>query len=255
MRVTHASSVAPDCCRLRKPGTDQPGEQNGENLGPLIFRERAATGEPEGLLVLHHGRGADEHDLLSLGEALDPQRRLHIVSPRAPLTLPGWAGYHWYLVPRVGHPDAETFEAAYRELAEFHDDLWKRTGIGPAQTVLGGFSMGSVMSYALGLGGDRPVPAGILAFSGFVPSVQGWQPDFATRGGLPAFIAHGRADPIIEVGFGRRARDLLEANDLAVSYHETSGVHQIEADNVKLAVDWLERTLPSAAPTGSSSAT
>jgi phospholipase/carboxylesterase len=213
-----------------------------------MFRERLAVGEPEGLLVLHHGRGADEGNLISLGDALDPQRRLHVVSPRAPLTLAGWPGYHWYLVPRVGHPDPVTFSDAYRELAAFHDDLWERTGVAPARTVLGGFSMGTVMSYALGLGRDRPVPAGILAFSGFVPTVNGWQPDFASRSGLPAFIAHGRADPIIEVGFGRRARDLLATHDLAVSYHETDGAHQIEADEVKLAAEWLGRTLPRVAP-------
>src|SRR5918997_6408634 len=122
----------------------------------LIFRERAAAGDPAGLLVLHHGRGADENDLLPLADVLDPGRRLHVVTPRAPLTLPGWPGYHWYVVPRVGYPDRETFDAAYRSLATFHDALWERTGIGPERTVLGGFSMGTVMGYALGLGGDRP---------------------------------------------------------------------------------------------------
>ena len=88
----------------------------------------------------------------------------------APLQLQGWPGHHWYVVPRVGFPDPETFHAAYRKLAALHDELWERTGLTPAQTVLGGFSMGTVMSYALGLGGDRPVPAGILAFSGFLTS-------------------------------------------------------------------------------------
>src|SRR2546430_13026523 len=53
-------------------------------------------------------------------------------------------------------------------LAEFHDSVWERTGIAPERTVLGGFSMGTAMSYALGLPAERPVPAGILAFSGFV---------------------------------------------------------------------------------------
>ena len=77
-------------------------------------------------------------------------------------------------MPRVGYPDQDTFHAAYAALAAFHDELWERTGLAPEQTVLGGFSMGSVMSYALGLGGDRPAPAGILAFSGFVPIVEGW---------------------------------------------------------------------------------
>src|SRR5271154_5650151 len=115
----------------------------------LTFRERPAAGEPAGLLVLHHGRGTDEHDLLPLGDALDPQRRLHVVTPRAPLTLPGSPGYHWYLVPRVGFPDPASFDAARAALAELHDALWQRTGLGAEQTVLGGFSMGSVMSFAL----------------------------------------------------------------------------------------------------------
>jgi len=209
----------------------------------LGFRERPAAGEPDGLLVLHHGRGADEHDLLPLAEALDPTRRLHVVTPRAPLSLAGAPGRHWYLVPRVGHPDPETFHAAYGELAAFHDGLWERTGITPARTVLGGFSMGSVMSYALTLGADRPVPAGILAFSGFVPTVERWQPELASRTGLRAFIAHGRRDPVIEVGFARRARDLLEAGGIDVDYHESDVAHQIDPAALPAAVGWLAATL------------
>ena len=65
--------------------------------------------------------------------------------------------------------------------------------------------MGSVMSYAMALGGDRPPVAGILAFSGFVPTVEGWQPAFDDRPDTRAFIAHGRADPIMDVSFGRAA--------------------------------------------------
>ena len=143
----------------------------------LVYRERPAEGDPAGLLILHHGRGADEHDLLGLADVLDPQQRLHVVTPRAPLTIPGSPGYHWYVVPRVGYPDPETFRAAYERLGAFHDELWERTGISPDRTVLGGFSMGSVMSYSLGLAGARGVPAGILAFSGFIPTVEGWEPD------------------------------------------------------------------------------
>src|SRR4029453_5597254 len=109
--------------------------------------------------------------------------------PRAPFTLPGSPGYHWYVVPRIGYPDTDTFYAAYANLADFHNELWQSTGIGPERTVLGGFSMGSVMSYALGLAGARPAPAGIVAFSGFIPTVEGWQPQLADRTALRAFIA------------------------------------------------------------------
>ncbi|HEX2703264.1 MAG TPA: phospholipase [Solirubrobacteraceae bacterium] len=208
-----------------------------------MYGERRAVGEASGLLVLHHGRGADERDLLALADVLDPQRALHVVAPRAPLRLPGLGGYHWYAVPRVGYPDPESFRAGYAQLAAFHDGLWKRTGIAPEQTVLGGFSMGSVMSFALGLAGERPVPAGILAFSGFIPVVEGWEPDLPSRAGLRVFIAHGAADPVIGVEFGRRARETLTTGGLDVEYHESRGAHQIEPQNAEAAGEWLRQTL------------
>jgi phospholipase/carboxylesterase len=212
-------------------------------VSDLVFHEREAAGEPEGLLVLHHGRGADEADLIGLADVLDPERRLHVAAPRGPLTLPGWPGFHWYVVPRVGYPDPETFWAAYRALAAFHDELWERTGLGPERTVLGGFSMGSVMSYSLGLGADRPAPAGILAFSGFVPVVEGWDPSLADRPSLRAFVAHGRRDPIMDVEFARSARELLEGGGIELEYHESDAAHHIDPEHVAPARTWLTATL------------
>jgi phospholipase/carboxylesterase len=209
----------------------------------LAYRERPAAVAPVGLLVLHHGRGADERDLLSLGDVLDPERSLHVVTPRAPLTLPGWPGFHWYAVPRVGYPDPVTFHSSYVQLAELHDELWARTGVTPARTVLGGFSMGSVMSYSLGLGAGRPAPAGILAFSGFLPVVDGWQPDLERR--TRVFVTHGRSDPIMSVEFGRDANERLTAAGLDVTYHESGVGHAIDPGHVPAAVEWLRATLPS----------
>jgi phospholipase/carboxylesterase len=213
-------------------------------VSELVYRERPAAAEAAGLLVLHHGRGADEQDLLGLADVLDPERRLHVVTPRAPLTIPGWPGHHWYVVPRVGYPDKDTFDAAYGKLAALHDELWERTGLTPAETVFGGFSMGSVMSYALGLGADRPAPTGILAFSGFVPTVDGWQPDLESRAATRVFIAHGRHDPIMDVAFARRARDLITAGGLPVEYHESDAGHHIDPAHVPAAIDWLRASVP-----------
>ena len=212
-------------------------------MAALTYLERPAAAVPAGLLVLHHGRGTEERDLLGLADALDPERRLRVVTPRAPLSLPGSPGYHWYLVPRVGYPDHDSFHAARGALAELHDQLWEETGVGPEGTVLGGFSMGSVMSYAMALGAERPAVAGILAFSGFVPVVDGWEPSFEGREATRAFIAHGRRDPIMEVGFGRRARDLLEAGGLAVEYRESDVGHQIDPSHLADATAWLAETL------------
>jgi phospholipase/carboxylesterase len=211
---------------------------------PLTAIERPAAGDPEGLLVLHHGRGSDEQDLMGLADVLDPQRRLHIVTPRAPLRLPESPGYHWYLVPRVGYPDPDSFHAAYAELASFHDALWDRTGIGPERTVLGGFSMGTVMSYARGLGGDRPAPAGILALSGFIPTVEGWKPSLEDRHDeTRVLIAHGRNDLVIPVTFARAAHELLEQAGFAVDYRESEAAHHVDPGDVAREAAWLEATL------------
>ena len=209
----------------------------------LPYAERPAAGDPTGLLILHHGRGADERDLLDLANVLDPKQRLHVAAPRAPLTLPGWPGYHWYRVPRVGFPDPATFRAAFGELASFHDELWRRTGLSPVQTVLGGFSMGSVMSYALGLDVGRPAPAGILAFSGFIPTAPGWRPSLEDRSQLRVFIAHGRLDPVMAIAFARSARDLLKSAGLSVSYHESDAAHAIDPDHLAPAIEWVASTL------------
>ncbi len=167
------------------------------------------------------------------------------MTPRAPLSLPGSPGYHWYLVPRVGYPDHETFFAARAALAELHDRLWEETGVGPERTVLGGFSMGSVMSYAMALGADRPAVAGILAFSGFVPTVEGWEPSLADRQETRAFIAHGRRDPIIggrvrparpRPARGRRARGRPTASPTSA----TRSIPRTWRD----ATAWLGETLP-----------
>jgi phospholipase/carboxylesterase len=211
-------------------------------MASLTYLERLPETDPEGLLVLHHGRGSDEADLLGLADVFDPGRRLYVVTPRGPLTLPGWPGYHWYVVPRVGYPDPATFQAAFDALAAFHDELWQRTGIAPERTVLGGFSMGSVMSYAMGLSAARPQPAGLLIFSGFIPTVEGWEPDLS-RNDMPVFIAHGRRDPVMDIGFAWSARDLLENAGFPVEYHESDAAHHIDPVHVPPATEWLSRTI------------
>jgi phospholipase/carboxylesterase len=213
----------------------------------LAFQERPADGEADGLLVLHHGRGSDEHDLIGLAAVLDPERRLHVVTPGAPLRVPGWPGKHWYVVPQVGYPDPDTFRAAYLALGAFHDALWRRTGVAPARTILGGFSMGSVMSHATGLGPGRPVVAGILGLSGFVPTVEGWSPDLAPRAATRVLSAHGRQDPVIDHAFAQRARALLRDGGLDVTALDFDGGHQIAPPHVPAIAAWVAETLPSRA--------
>ena len=101
--------------------------------------------------MLFHGRGADEHDLFGLLDALDPERVLLGVTARGPLSLPP-GGAHWYRLGDLGYPDPGTFLPTFELVSGWLDALAETTGIEPARTVLGGFSQGAVMTYALGLG-------------------------------------------------------------------------------------------------------
>ena len=184
--------------------------------------ERPAAGEPEGALVLLHGRGADEFDLHPVLDLLDPQRRLAGYTPRAPLALPP-GGAHWYVVPRVGFPDPESFRTGFGALTEWFDGL----PFPAEKIVLGGFSQGGVMSFALGLGRGRPRPAALIALSGFVPTVDGWELDLEPPF-PPIAIVHGSHDPVIPVAFARSARTLLEGAGAELFYRETPAQHWID---------------------------
>jgi phospholipase/carboxylesterase len=113
--------------------------------------------------------------------------------------------------------------------------------------VLGGFSQGSVMSYALGLGAGRPRPAGIMALSGFLPQVEGFELDFDQAAGLPVAIGHGTHDPVIPVEFGREAREQLSEAGARVTYRESPMPHTIDPGFLRELPGWLRETLASAA--------
>ncbi len=206
---------------------------------PLRSLQRPAAGDPAGAIVLLHGRGADEHDLFPLLDLLDPERRLLGVTPRGPLTLPP-GGAHWYRLGGIPTPDAATFHASFERAAAFLDAL----PLPPERVVLGGFSQGAVMAYALGLAAGRPRPAAIVALSGFVPRVDGLVLDLEGLEGYPVAIAHGSYDPVIPEGFGAEARRLLEEAGADVLWRETPVTHTIDPGIVPELAAFVRRALP-----------
>ena len=186
----------------------------------LKILERPAAGEPQGSLVLLHGRGADEYDLHPLLDELDPERRLLGVTPRGAWALPP-GGAHWYRLGGIPTPDPETFWRSFEELSELLDGL-------PSPLVLGGFSQGTAMSWALGLGrGPEKRPAAIIALSGFMPRVEGLELDLSGLEGYPVAIAHGSLDPVIPVDWSREARKTLQVAGADVLYRESPLPHTI----------------------------
>jgi phospholipase/carboxylesterase len=205
----------------------------------LDGRTRPPAGEPEGLLVLFHGRGADEHDLFPLLDLLDPERRLVGATPRGPLSLPP-GGAHWYVLGGIGTPEPRTFHASFEALGEWLDAFLEEHGVGHDRLVLGGFSQGGVMTYSLGLGAGRPRPTALVALSSFIPTVEGLELDFAPPL-PPVAIGHGTLDNVIGVEWGRRARGILEGAGANVLYRETPMYHQIDPDFVREIAEWLPR--------------
>ena len=223
------------------------------NLDLLVHRLRPPAGEADGALVLLHGRGVDESDLFPLLDELDPERRLAGATPRGPLTLPP-GGHHWYIVERVGFPHRDTFIETFGMLAAWLDAFAEDTGVPWERTVIGGFSQGSVMSYALSLGAGRDrfhrdqgggasmSPAGLLAMSGFIPEVDGFDLDLE-RPGLPIAITHGTLDPVISVEFARSARRRLEGAGNRLLYREAPVGHGIDPGVLPDLRAWLRAAI------------
>ena len=197
----------------------------------LVHRIRPPAAGPEGALVLFHGRATSEDDLFPLLDELDPERRLLGVTPRGPLSLPP-GGNHWYAFQEVGYPDPATFLETYAAASEWLD------GFDFEHVVLGGFSQGAVMTYALGLGEGRPRPAALVALSGFMPTVPGFglnlEPPLP-----PVAIGHGTHDPVISVEFSRQARELLEAAGGEVLYREYPLPHAVDPGFLAELTPWL----------------
>ncbi|MFL5824680.1 MAG: alpha/beta hydrolase [Solirubrobacteraceae bacterium] len=206
---------------------------------------RPARADPQGAIVLLHGRGTNQFDLLPVIEEIDPDGRLVGVTPRAPLELtPG--GFHWYISRAVGYPDQATFHDSLGILGRWLDALPEALGVPWSRIVLGGFSMGAVMSYALGLGKGRPTPPAIIALSGFLPTVEGFELDLSGRQGLPVAIGHGTYDPVISVEYGREARHRLEEAGADVLYQESPMQHGVDPSFLRTLGGWVSEVLAAA---------
>ena len=210
--------------------------EDHEPEAPLAALWREPAGEPAGALVLLHGRGADERDLFPLLDLLDPERRLLGVTPGGPHHLPP-GGRHWYALGGIPTPDPATFAATAPRLAAFLDGL----PVPMDRVVLGGFSQGTVMSYAMSLAPGRPRPAGLVAMSGFLPRVADWPLEPERLRGVPVGIAHGSLDPVIPAQFAAEAEATLTAAGADVLRLSSPVPHMVDPDWIEPLRDLVAR--------------
>ena len=202
---------------------------------------RVASDRPvPGLLVLH-GRGADEGDLLGLATELDP--RLLIVSARAPFPL--GPGFHWYDLLAIGRPEPASFGRSRDLLGRFLGEIVEGYGIDPERLFLLGFSQGAMMSGTLLLTRSEAV-AGAVLLSGYLPLHAGLAIDPASVRAKPVFVRHGVRDDVIPAAFGRESRDFLASAGAALDYGEYPIGHQISDQEVRDVAGWLTALLDDA---------
>ena len=205
---------------------------------PHVLRP-AATDEPAGAIVLLHGPGATEQDPAGLLEVLDPQRRLVAACPQGTMTVPGSIGFMWYVDREPGYPQRDTFEQTHEILGNWLAALSESTGVPLERTIVGGFSQGATVAWALALGAGRPRLGGLLAVSGFIPRVSDLELDDANLKDLPVAICHGANDTRVPVSLAQSARDRATEAGAQVLYRETDVPHILDPRIVPDLIGWV----------------
>lgn len=196
---------------------------------------------PHPALLLLHGRGSNEQDLLPLGQEIDP--RLWTVSARAPYIF-GPGSFYWYDLEAslIGRPSHETIEYSLDLIETFIGEALKAYPIDPNRLYIGGFSMGGAMSAALTLMHPEMI-AGALIFSGYLPIHANleFKPQEANE--LPIFQGHGTFDDVLPIEFARMTRDYLTQTPVSLTYREYPIPHTISIPELQDAKEWMRLQL------------
>ncbi len=204
------------------------------NLQHVVRPPRSAGPAPHPTLLLLHGLGADENDLIELAGELDPG--LFVVSARAPFRYV--IGYAWYSLESIGEVEPKTFATGFARLSQFVDALPAAYPVDPRRFFTLGFSQGAVMASALLL--TRPsVVAGSILLSGYLPDNLRLNVDAAGLVGRPVFLGHGAQDPLISVDLARKMRDYLVRAGVDLTYREYAIVHTIGPEELSDLAAWL----------------
>jgi len=216
------------------------GPSSGRARVDVFERGGPVPPDPDGtLLVLLHGRGADERDLQGLRPLLPDAWTVvtpRAVHPGAPWGYgPGWAWYRYIADDRV---EPESLARSTGALDDFLSELPERIGGASASVVLGGFSQGGTLSLAYALSRPERVRA-VLNFSGFLAaSVRPTPPPSGHAPLPPVFWGHGLHDPAIPHSLAVRGRARLRAAGVEVTASDYPIGHGIAPEEIEEAVRW-----------------
>jgi predicted esterase len=191
--------------------------------------ERGTTPNAGTLLILH-GTGGNEHDLLPLGRALAPEAGL--LSPRGKVLEHGKPRFFRRLAEGVF--DVEDLKQRAADLGDFITEAAARYGFDPTRLTAVGFSNGANIASALLL--LRPgVLAGAVLFRAMVPLIPDPLPTLSAR----VLISNGRTDPLVSADETERLASLLTSAGAGVDVVWQPVGHQLTEGDVTAARQWL----------------
>ncbi len=195
-------------------------------------------------IILLHGRGADEEDLMGVVPHFDPNSIC--IAPRAPFPF-SYGGYVWYDIQDIARPNEEEFSESCDLLVRFINEMQAELPLDPQRIFLFGFSMGAVMAYALSLKLPEKF-RGVVAHSGYWPEhmTENLRPEKLSHPMF--FVAHGIHDPVIPIDYARRAKELLTKHGARFGYREYPIQHQISEESLNDISQWLSNNLRNTPP-------
>lgn len=210
----------------------------------LAYRVRQPQpAQPKALLVLLHGVGGAESNLLELAAGVDTDTL--VLLPRGPLTL-GPGQFAWFRVaftasgPRI---DAQEAEQSRLDLIRFVAQVQAAYGIAPQQTVIAGFSQGGILSASVALTSPESV-AGFGILSGrILPELEPHLAAPARLAALQGFIGHGEHDSKLPVMWAQRSEALLAQLGVTYDARRYPIDHGISAAMQADFVQWLAGVL------------
>ncbi len=212
---------------------------NGGGSGPLV--------------VLMHGFAAPGDDLVPLAEAIDVAPEVRFAFPEGPAPLPReyGQGRAWWMidmdrlerVARTGDTSLITdveppgLDQARTQLVQALDEL--ENALAPSTLFIGGFSQGAMLACDTALRTSRKLD-GVVLLSGAMLAAPIWRPLMAKRSGLPVFMSHGEADPILPFAVADRLRAELSEAGLNVTWTPFRGGHQIPGNVLSALGQFLQ---------------
>ena len=210
-------------------------------------RKGAPSGKTKSLVIVLHGYGADGNDLLGLADPLQPHMPdTTFVAPDAPNKCTGNPfGYEWFPIPWLdGSSEAAAAEGmaqSVKDINAFIDARMAEEGVTPAQTILMGFSQGTMMSLHVAPRRMEPL-AGVVGFSGRLLQPDTFSAEVISR--PPVLLIHGDQDQMVPIASLPEAADALAKAEFEVYTHISKGTaHGIAPDGLGVALQFMAQKL------------